>query len=92
MTEEQEIALSEQRDRVARNLERIVKERYDETIKIYCAPWDCRRIAWEETILGDLYHSPSGYGQLVELLQDACEGEDCYIEFENSVEGRIWKN
>lgn len=57
---------------------------------IYLAPWDDRRISWEEnTLLGHYYYED--LDKFYEIMDKATEGTGYFVELINSVEGHICK-
>lgn len=77
------------RDKIAKNLQRILKERLGETDTIYAAPWDSRRIAWEDSYLAEMYYTDIDGFQ--DILDEACKGTGYFIENINTVEAHICK-
>jgi len=77
------------RDTIAKNLQNILKEKYGETTSIYSAPWDENRIAWEESILADLYYSDMNAYH--DILEQACKDTGYFIENINPIEAHIWE-
>lgn len=76
------------RDKIAENLRKILKDRYDESPdKIYLAPHDDSRIAWEHSILSFL--ESENKDSFEKILDEACKGTGHFIELYNGVEGIV---
>ena len=71
------------RDKIANRINKAIEG------KVYLAPWDNKRIAWEDTSLAF-----TRYNNLTvfhEILDKACEGTGYFIDCINNVEGHICK-
>lgn len=56
--------------------------------KLYCADWDNRRIAWEDTPLSSYYwDDPDKFYEVIESIQP----KGWYIELINSCEGHLYE-
>jgi len=77
------------RDTIAKNLQKILSDKFGETDTVFSAPWDDRRIAWEESYLADLYYNQIDTFQ--NILDEACEGTGYFIENINTVEAHVCK-